>query len=270
MKLYTGQISYYADILQNRKDLPYILFLHGFMGSGMGFSCLTDRLTEFCNPVTLDLAGHGRTSGSEDPKRYITGEQLNDLKSILDRLRLSPLILYGYSMGGRLALQLTVSDPGLMDGMILESTSPGIPDRRERRNRRKLDEERAAAIEQDFPAFLRDWQQKPLFRSGGADTATEYENIMELQNPAYMAACLRGFGSGAMQPVFQQLPSLHVPSLLLAGRGDDKFISIHQRMEAEMPAATSRIVDGASHRVHRDQPGTVLKEIENFINGLNI
>jgi 2-succinyl-6-hydroxy-2,4-cyclohexadiene-1-carboxylate synthase len=272
MKLFSGGIDYQATVHQNKKNLPYLLMMHGFMGSGDIFLPIMDHIIPYCNPVTIDLIGHGKTTGTADSERYRTELQVGDIKSILDRLRLSPLLMYGYSMGGRLALNVALDHQDLFNGLILESTTCGIEPDSDRSKRAELDEQRAEAIVEDFSDFLRQWQAKPLFdnKTGSAENRKSYDKLMMKQNPVYMAASLRGFGSGSMKPVCDRLQSLHLPVLLLAGSEDKKFTGIHRKMENEIPNVTSKTIPDAAHRVHLDQPGRLAKEIENFIKHLNL
>lgn len=272
MKVLSNGIEYYAQIKQNKPTLPYLLMLHGFLGSGRVFQPLISRLTDFCNPVTLDLAGHGRSTGTDRPDRYRTEEQLSDLKSIISRFQLSPLVLYGYSMGGRLALQFAIQYQQYISGLILESSTFGISGNSERRYRAVTDQKRAEAIEQNFSDFLKKWQKQSLFgnESGTEDHKMLYQKIMQAQKPSNLAACLRGFGSGVMPSVYDKLGTLKMPVLLIAGEMDEKFVSIHEQLAGELPDAKSRVISKAAHRVHQDQPELLLKEIQQFIKELRL
>lgn len=267
MKIYSDHIDYYCTIHQNDTNLPCLLMLHGFMGSGKVFGPVIEKLKRFCNPVTIDLLGHGKSDGSEDPERYHTDKQLNDLDSILKRLQLNPLILHGYSMGGRLALNMALAYPRHFSGIILESSTCGIISDQERKKRAGVDEARAKAIEIDYSDFLKEWTSLPLFDCSNSrkEHLLTYTSVMENQKPAFMAACLRGFGSGSMHPVCSRLNSFDKPVLLLAGSKDEKFVKINRWMESELPDATIMIVPDACHRIHLDQPEKLVMEIETYI-----
>lgn len=241
--------------------------LHGFMGSGEVFGPMIENLMSFCNPVTIDLPGHGNSDGSEDPERYQTEKQLNDFDSILQRLNLNPLVLYGYSMGGRLALHMALEYPGYFSGIILESSTCGIISDRERKKRSGIDADRAKAIENDYSGFLKEWISLPLFNCENSKEAhrSVYSSVMENQKPTFMASSLRGFGSGSMQPACGRLHSFDKPVLLLAGSKDEKFVKINRQMENEFPDAATIIVRDACHRVHLDQPEKLVMEIETYI-----
>lgn len=267
MKLYSDHIDYYCTIHQNDANLPYMLMFHGFMGAGKVFKPLIGKLNGFCNPVTIDLLGHGKSEGSEDPARYRADRQLNDLDSILKRLKLQPLVLYGYSMGGRLALNIAIEYPGHFSCIILESSTCGIISGQERKKRVGIDEERAKAIESDYSGFLTEWMSLPLFNCNNTskEHLSIYRSVMENQQPSYMAASLRGFGSGSMKPVCGRLNSIEKHVLLLAGSEDEKYVNINRQMKSELPDATSVIVRDACHRIHLDQPDKLVMEIKTYI-----
>lgn len=240
--------------------------MHGFMGSGKVFQPLIGPLSEFCNPVTVDLPGHGQSGGSEDPGLYRTERQVRDLHSVLERLQLRPLILHGYSMGGRLALQYAVHYTDWIDALILESTNPGLTDNDSRDERQKLDEERARAIQNNFDEFLSGWQRLPLFFETHSPTEhqTIYESVMQNQKPEFLAASLRGFGTGSMPPVHDELKNFKKPVCLLAGEKDQKYTSILQQTQRQLRNSELHIIPGAGHRVHLDRPENFIHQIKSF------
>jgi len=262
MRLYRAGATYYLKVHQNDPDLPFLVLMHGFMGSGEVFEPLISDLSTFSNPVTIDLCGHGKTVTPTNPSRFETAEQVKDLKSILDRLQFSDLFLYGYSMGGRLALQYTVNYPGNLKGLILESTHCGISDSAERKKRRETDQKRAEEIRINFPDFLDEWMKMPLFRSSDNEM---YESVMQKQNPELMAASLLGFGAGEMPSICDKLEQITTKSLLIAGSEDQKYVEKMSEMAHLMDHAKLEIVQSAGHRVHSDKPGKFVKIINQFI-----
>jgi 2-succinyl-6-hydroxy-2,4-cyclohexadiene-1-carboxylate synthase len=77
-----------------------------------------------------------------------------------------PVILAGYSLGGRIALYTSLRFPDFVRALVLESTSPGIADPAARQERVRADEQRAEDIASfGIRAFVDDWYRQPLFRS---------------------------------------------------------------------------------------------------------
>jgi len=269
MRIITNGISYFVRIYQKEKNLPNLIFLHGFMGSGKGFEHLMKPLNSFCNPITIDLLGHAKTDGADAPARFAAGQQTADLKDIIHKISEAPPMLYGYSMGGRLALQFTLKNPNTIGGLILESTNYGIEGDLKLHKRKQLDEKRAKAIENDFPSFLNGWERLPLFQSGTSTTVekiSHYQTIQREQDPIQMAYSLRGFGTAAMPSVKEKLKGLKLPMLLLAGQADLKYVKIAQHMHRQLPAGKLSIIPKAGHRIHVQQPEALTIEIKSFIN----
>lgn len=263
--MFANNFFYHLEIHQNTKGIPYLFLMHGFMGSGAVFSKLIDTIRGFCNPVTIDLLGHGETEGSDMPESYSHKHQVSDLKSVLDRLALDDLYIYAYSMGGRLALHLVMNHPKLCNGLILESSGCGIQEKESRNKRKNLDEERAFEIKSDFKSFIKKWNRNSLFQNSSAKNEDEYNQYLRKQAPEYMAASLRGFGNGVMPPVCDKLEQLQVPCLLLTGSEDQKYRSQMSEMEKNIPEAELAIIKKAGHRIHFDRPEKIAKIIQPFL-----
>jgi 2-succinyl-6-hydroxy-2,4-cyclohexadiene-1-carboxylate synthase len=259
--------EYAVQIHQQDQRLPYVLMLHGFMGDHRVFDHLVEELSESCNPVAVDLLGHGASSKPADPLRYNENNQMDDIVAIINTLNLDPVFLYGYSMGGRLALKTALHRPTLFNGLVLESTNCGISDPQKRKNRQKVDAARAQKIEEDFEQFLSNWNRLDLFKSPAPieDTLVrKYQDIQLEQSPKALSASLFGFGTGSMSPVCNQLEKLDLPVLLIAGSEDEKYQQINRSLVDQIPNATFSSIK-AGHRTHLDNPAAVISEIHNFL-----
>lgn len=265
MKLFSKGIWYHANIHQSDSNLPFVLILHGFMGSSEAFAPIIKPLKLFCNPITLDLLGHGKTGGSDQPDRYHSDNQVSDLISIIKRFCLKNLYLWGYSMGGRLAFQVIVRDEKLFKGALLESTHCGITDQKEREQRRAGDEINAGKIEENYHTFLDEWMRNPLFSGPKKGEDKRYLNIMKHQQPEFMSASLRGFGAGTMPSVCENLQQLSLPVYLVAGELDKKYKNRMGELSSVLADASLKIVANAGHRVHSDQPGSIVKILNHLI-----
>ena len=268
MVISTGGIDYYCTVHNRARHLPFLLLLHGFMGSGRSFEHLVDPLSRFVNPVTIDLLGHGKSAGTPDPERYRTDMQVHDLYNLISRLDLNPLCLHGYSMGGRLALQYALRQPVTLSGLILESTHGGSDDKQSRLERNRKDDLRAKAIEHDYESFLNEWQKLPLFDNGipvERKLKQRYERIQRRQQPEFISASLQGFGAGRMPSVNNELGRLELPVLLLAGEKDEKYVTKMSKMHERLPNGWFQVVERAGHRIHLENPETYVSKLKSFI-----
>jgi 2-succinyl-6-hydroxy-2,4-cyclohexadiene-1-carboxylate synthase len=246
-----------------------LVMLHGFTGSAAGWGRQLDALAAYgLRVIALDLLGHGQSDAPDDPQRYAIEHCQQDILVATQELGVSKgqAILLGYSMGGRIALYTAFS--GFFRALILESASAGLEDPVEREQRRISDEALAASIERDgVQAFIERWEKLPLFASQETLTLECRETLhrQRLQNRATgLAQSLRGVGLGVQPSLHARLPTLHIPTLLIAGELDTKFTMIARLMAQLLPQSQLRIIPGAGHTVHLERPEEFVSLVGDF------
>ena len=227
-----------------------IVLLHGFTQTGASWDGVRAALPAGRTVLTPDLRGHGRLAGA----RPVTlAAVLDDLDDLVDGA-----VLGGYSMGGRIALAYAVARPQRVRRLVLVAASPGLADRDERRVRRDADEALARRIEEHgIAAFAAEWENLPLFAGQPLEVAAAARQQRLRQDPAGLAAALRGLGTGVLEPLWHGLAGLGVPTTLMAGELDAKFGAIAEAMVTRLPDARLVIVPGAGHAVHLEAPASV-------------
>ena len=235
-----------------------LLLLHGFTGSAGTWKPLIDALPPHFRTIAPDVIGHGRSDSPPDAGRYRMECCVADLLAMLDTLQVERAAVLGYSMGGRGALHLAAAAPERVGALVLESSSPGIADPAERQARVAADAALAESIERaGLAAFVERWERLPLFASQSSlpHEARARLRAQRLRNdPRGLANSLRGMGAGSQEPLWEQLPALNIPTLLIAGELDAKYCALAGQMQALLPNARSAIVPGAGHAVHLEQP----------------
>jgi 2-succinyl-6-hydroxy-2,4-cyclohexadiene-1-carboxylate synthase len=219
--------------------------------------------------IAIDLLGHGRTDKPDDWSRYSIQAIAADVLAIVAQLNIAPVDLLGYSMGGRLALYLAYSYPELFSSLILESASPGIADISERETRQLHDSELADNIQRDgVRNFVDFWEHLPLFESQHAVPEKRKLLLRQqrmLNDPAGIANCLRGMGTGRQPSLWGSLTTIAVPALLISGALDQKFVRISREMVEQLPSAELTIVPDTGHNVHFEQPEQFSQIVRNFL-----
>ena len=244
---------------------PVILFIHGFMGNCHDFLPVIDRLSEFCCLV-VDLPGHGKTEVKQDCN-YLMQNTAQALIQLLQVLDIQQCLLVGYSMGGRLALYLTVYYPQFFTGVILESASPGLRTQRERDRRIEQDYKLAKQLEsQDYCLFLQRWYSNSLFASFVRHPNYDTAIASKLNNnPFMLAKSLRFMGLGMQPSLWNDLPNVKIPLLLLVGTLDPKFVAINRELASLSPQANLCIVKDVGHNIHFERPTEVVRLIKSFL-----
>ncbi len=173
-------------------------------------------------------------------------------------------VYVGYSMGGRLALQLALDRPDLVAGLVLVSASPGIADSAARTERAAADARLATTAERDgVVAFLTWWVTQPLFAGLSRDQAA-FDDRIAGTSVVRIAHQLTVLGQGAMPPAWHRLVELSMPVLLVTGVLDTKYGEIAIEMRARNPQLDHAVLAGG-HVVPLEQPAPLADRISRFV-----
>jgi 2-succinyl-6-hydroxy-2,4-cyclohexadiene-1-carboxylate synthase len=237
-------------------DGPALVLLHGFTGSVATWEPACSLLAARHRVVAIDLPGHGSS-----PAPVRSGglpHVAEELVKTLDRLAIETASWLGYSLGGRAALHVALAHPERVDRLVLESTSPGLADAGARAQRVAADDALAARIDREgIEAFVDAWMAQPLFATQRrlGRTLLKRERALRLRHdPVALAAALRAMSTGRQESLWDHLPRLHMPTLVVAGAGDHRYRALAEAMAARLPDARLGIVPGAGHTVHLENP----------------
>ncbi|MCE4957967.1 2-succinyl-6-hydroxy-2,4-cyclohexadiene-1-carboxylate synthase [Macrococcoides caseolyticum] len=236
---------------QNQND-QLIVMIHGFLGSIETFKMAKDRLIRHFDVLLVECPGHGMQANGEESWTFqAIAASLNQHLQTLKQ-HYQSIALYGYSMGGRIALYTALHYPQVLSHLIIESATPGIESESLRLERIAQDEERARQIETNYAAFIRAWEMLPLFKTSQALPKAIERRQHEIRmhhNPTWIAKSLREYGTGRQPNLWPLLKNLRIPVLLLTGRLDSKFEHIAEKMTQLLPYVRHEVID-AGHTIH--------------------
>ncbi|OIP69694.1 MAG: hypothetical protein AUK48_14295 [Oscillatoriales cyanobacterium CG2_30_44_21] len=280
---------FFAYQLEGNYNQPAILFLHGFMGDRHEFDAVIAVLSNYFCCVAIDLLGHGDTrsiSAIASESNYTMASTANFVIKLLDKLKLQPCHLVAYSMGGRLALYLTIFYPDYFRKVAIESASAGLVDESARLSRQKQDfllaqklenmhsKFKAVALPQlqtlgqtnPFALFLESWYQQSIF--GDLRSHPNFPQLLaqRLNNsPLELARSLRNLGLGTQRSLWDKLGEIDNPMLLVAGELDQKFVQINQQIALQVRFSKLEIIDDCGHNTHFEKPELFAQKILDFL-----
>ena len=258
------------DETSDRHNRIPIVFLHGFTGSAKDWLFIFDSLPKKFFPITIDLIGHGETDSPEDLSMYSCGSIVHQLNTILEKLDIHKFVIVGYSLGGRAALSYSIKYQHKITAAILESTTAGIENITEKKERVEHDlllADKIKSVGMDW--FMKFWLDLPMFHSLKEKFDIDYiRNERSKNNVIGLSNLLAGFSTGLMSSYWQEIKYLEFPVLLIAGSEDQKFTNINRRMGELIPNVDLKIIDNAGHNTHLEKPGLFTKLVLDFLNTL--
>jgi 2-succinyl-6-hydroxy-2,4-cyclohexadiene-1-carboxylate synthase len=268
-----GRPSIWFETRGDRSGDPVVL-LHGFTGTHRTWDELAERLAAKHFLILPDLPGHGRSGVSPSrakmgmvPTSDAVAEVMGLAMGVKGSGRKAALV--GYSLGGRVALELACRHQELLSCLILEGASPGIRGDVEREERRAGDDSLADEIERrGIGWFVDHWQETPLFATQKELRPPAFEVVRRdrLSNSARgLAMSLRGAGTGEMVPLWDHIGDLRMPVLVVVGKRDPKYAKIAEAMHRMIPGSVVAEVDGAGHCVHVEKPEEFAEIVRRFL-----
>jgi 2-succinyl-6-hydroxy-2,4-cyclohexadiene-1-carboxylate synthase len=222
---------------------PSVIFIPGFMQPAEAWSEVAGRVPQRYPSVLLRHAEHERES------------RIAEIAAAADAVD-GDVVLCGYSLGGRLALNAAVRDPDRYAAVVVLGAAAGIDEPAARQARRQADDKLAAWMEtQPIEQIVEIWERQPLF-------ADQSERLIEAQRPGRLsqdprslALLLRTAGQGTMDPIWGRLQTLDMPILALAGARDERYRRASRRIAAEAPQGYAAVIEHAGHAAHLQRPG---------------
>lgn len=227
-----------------------IAFLHGFTQTRRSMHGLIKNMADMSTPfsaLAVDAPLHGES-------QHVVTNVDGAADALVDTC--GPAIYLGYSMGARICLHAALQHPTRVQGLVLISGTAGIIDPTQRQHRQDADNDLASHIEAvGTQQFITEWLEKPMFAllpDNPQEIVQRYTNT-----PKSLATSLRLCGTGTQQSLWDALPTLAMPVLLIAGAHDEAFCQHARRMQELIGSNTTlRIVQDAGHSVHLEQPQT--------------
>lgn len=276
-------------------DTTPLVLLHGFAQSADSWDEVAGKLASRRAVYAVDLVGHGKSDRPVDRDAYRIEAQGEMVLAFLAQVvaapcppKLDPVARYdtrptrdaaptpasaplvvGYSMGGRLALVAACHDPLAFSGLVLESAGLGPATDAERCAAAGRDADAAACLRTEgVEAFMDGWERLPLFASQGFLPACVRSRLRAGRCANDAEALARTFeeaGQHAMPNCAEEIGSLSLPVLYLAGSKDRKYRAIAEGLK---PASrmTVQVVGGAGHNIHLEAPDAFVCAVEAFLN----
>lgn len=239
-----------------------VLALHGFTGAPESFDALRAELGADVELLTPSIAGHG-----PNPVPAVSFErEIDRLVSAIPTD--GPLVVFGYSLGGRLALGLLARFPTRFRAALIVSANPGLSTEAERIARRASDDALAAELrEHGIERFLHGWESGPMFASQAALPSSIRDArrvIRRTHREDALADSLSALSLGRMPDFRSAIALRSVPTTFVAGERDAKFVALAEEC-ASLAATDPILVAGVGHDVLLERPELIAELIRRMV-----
>ena len=239
-----------------------VVLLHAFPLNKRMWEAQRNELSQRFRVITPDFRGHGE---SEGPQEDSTMERLaEDVRGLLDALRLPRVVLGGLSMGGYAAFAFYRRHAARVAALVLADTRAQADTNEGRQARYQLaalaeKEGSGAVAERLLPKLL-----APSTQESQPEIVAAVREMILSTPPAGIVRALRGMAGRADSGPL--LPTIHCPTLILVGEQDTLTPPADsEAMAKAIPRAQLELIPGAGHLSNIEQPGRFTDLLQDFL-----
>ena len=214
-----------------------IVFVHGFTGNSTDWAHQVEAFAGDHRLLLLDNRGHGASDAPADRDAYSIDDMVADTLGIIDIVGFDRFHLVGHSMGGVIAQEIALGQPGRLLSLTLEDTSHWFGDHEE-------------------PGGTRPHIPPEEMRIGA-------ERVAKMSRDA-----LAGAWKGLLgwPGTTERARAIALPTLVVYGTRDaSRILDGSRKLEALIPGARLVGIEGAGHSPQREQPRVFNDALRRFI-----
>jgi pimeloyl-ACP methyl ester carboxylesterase len=243
-----------------------VVLLHAGVADRRSWHKVADALQPRTSVVAYDMRGYGETTAATYGFTH-----LDDLRAVLDQVATGPVWLVGSSMGGELAIDAALSDPGRIAGLVLLAPAvSGAPEPMEidPSTKRLVDLWEAAQTSGDLDEVNRietwlwlDGPSAPEGRvSGPARTLALQMNKVALTNEIPEESGKSGLAA------WSRLEEIAMPVTVACGDLDVPFVVSRSRELSDWLADSQHhVLPGMAHLPYLEDPAMIAELISSSL-----
>ena len=249
------------QIHSDSPNKPWIMLIHGLFGSLDNLSALRRQFTESFQVLSIDLPDHGKSSFTQSFSFEHYAKLISELVASLGIKRLS---VVGHSLGGKVAMQLTLNQPTLINHLIVLDIAPVAYSARhsnvfqglnnvELANITSRKEAQSALSKYIIDKSTQQFLLKSLYNDNNIWAWRFNLRLLHQDYPKLSDAIT------SVQPYVG-------PVLFIKGENSDYLLSEHKNAVVQLfPNSQSKMINGTGHWLHAEKPEQCAKIILAFL-----
>lgn len=237
-----------------------IVFLHGFCENSSLFLNQITQLKESFNILCIDLPGFGQ---SNVIKNVTIPQMADEVKMVIDYLKIENCYLFGHSMGGYVSLAFAKKYENMLAGLGLIHTT-AAKDSFERLAKRK---QLIGFIQKNSPSFFYKTFFPDLFLDKEKNK-TKIQNLIENAEKSNPNGVIEAIKAMMMrEETYAVLQKLNIPVFFGIGK-HDTIITDNDMFEQAALCKTAAIcyLQNSNHMGMLEEPEKLNQAIFNFVN----
>lgn len=248
------------------EGLP-VVFLHaGVCDNRMWHEQMRVAAENGWHAIAYDRRGHGEAESEDEPFSH-----LDDLEAVLEAFDIHAAVFVGCSMGGGLAVDFALQNPGRVIGLVLMGTSiTGAPWSTTLEERAIEMAEEDAWERGDLDLLNRvqahEWLDGPRAQSGRVSGSAR-DLFLDMNARALAKPALSH--EDVPPDAWHRVEEISAPTMLIVGDEDfTALIDRHEHLSETMPNSFAAVLEGVAHIPSIERPDLINRMLEEFLDAL--
>jgi pimeloyl-ACP methyl ester carboxylesterase len=265
-----GVRLYYEEV---GAGVPIVL-VHEFADDVRGWAAQVKFFARRYRTIAFNARGYPPSDVPEDAERYSQARAAEDIKAVLDHLRLPRAHVVGLSMGGYATLHFGLKDPDRALSLTVAGAGygSGSADR--------------AAFHRDTDHVIAQFEQGGMAKVAEFYTRGPTRVQFLAKDPVGWKEFYERFASGSarghantMRGVQRRRPSifelerelerLEVPTLIMTGDEDEPCLEPALFMKRKIPTAGLVVIPNAGHAINLEEPDLFNRAVLDFLTAVD-
>jgi pimeloyl-ACP methyl ester carboxylesterase len=268
--LVNGIKLYYEDVGQG---VPMI-FVHEFAGEAASWAPQVRFFARRYRTIAYNARGYPPSDVPEDPAAYSQTQAAEDIRGMLDALKIQKAHVVGLSMGGYATLHFGLMYPERALSLVVAGAGYGSKaDEREGFRR-----DSASIVEK----FEREGMEKVAdtyaigptrvqFRDKDPMGWQEFYELLKKQSAKGHALTMRGvqMQRPSVYELTDRMAKLDVPTLIMTGDEDEPCLDPGIHMKRTIPTSGLVVIPKAGHTINLEEPDAFNRAVLDFVTAVD-
>ena len=260
-----GVKIYYEDVGQG---LP-IIFVHEFAGDFRSYEPQVRYFGRRYRCVAYNARGYPPSDVPDSEQAYSQDRARDDVRAVLDGLRIDQAHIVGISMGGFATLHFGMAYPSRARSLVVAGCGYGTEPGKRAQFQAEV-EAAAARFESLGMAAAADsyalGATRVQLQNKDPRGWAEFRRMLAEHSARGSALTLRGVQRGrpSLFELVEQMKQIRVPTLIVAGDEDDPCIEASILMKRTIPSAALVMLPRSGHAINLEEPALFNQLLEQF------
>ncbi len=247
-----------------------MIFVHEFAGEAISWRPQVRFFSRRYRTITFNARGYPPSDVPEDPAAYSQAHAVEDIRGVLDHLRIDRAHIVGLSMGGYAALHFGLCYPGRALSLVVAGA--GYGSKLEERDAFRRD---CAAVAdrmeregiQNVADTYASGPTRVQFIDKDPDGWVEFREVLKHGSSRGHALTMRGvqMTRPSIYELGDRLVQLQVPTLIMSGDEDEPCLEPALYMKRMIPSAALVIFPKSGHTINLEEPDLFNRAVLDFV-----